>query len=132
MMWDYRKAVQQLKENASQESRGRSAEAVVKAIEAGGIALAGKVGNSAETGRLFRSAGFRPIAVNMEAFMPGDVAVFEAAESQPVTMAMFDGKSWVSDFRQPGLYPSAALRKQRTRYTIYRYTLLWETLRVAA
>jgi hypothetical protein len=52
----------------------------------------------------------------------GDVAVIQPIPGHPHGhMAMFNGKKWVSDFKQRyGYYPSGAYRKLQPSVVIYR------------
>ena len=62
-------------------------------------------------------------------FEKGDVVVIQGIPGHPHGhMAMYDGSIWISDFRQPDLYPGTAYRVARPSYKIYRYALLWDAL----
>jgi hypothetical protein len=52
----------------------------------------------------------------------GDVAIIQpyAGGNGIGHMAMFDGKTWYSDFKQRDMYPGPGYRKFRPSYVIYR------------
>ena len=53
----------------------------------------------------------------------GDVVVIQPAMGHlHGHMAMYNGKIWISDFKQQnGLYPGEAYRKEKPVFKIYRY-----------
>ena len=119
-MWDNEVAVTYLDRHARSASHGKCAEYVRKAIEAGGVRLQ-RHASAKDYGDSLVAAGF--IIQDPPILNAGDVVVIE-----PITghshghMAMYDGKKWVSDFKQRnGLYPSASYRKLKPAFTIYRH-----------
>ena len=51
----------------------------------------------------------------------GDVVVFQAIEGhKDGHVAMFDGKQWISDFKQDSIYAATDYQKVDAPYVIYR------------
>jgi hypothetical protein len=80
-------------------------------------------------GASLRAAGFLSLGQIAAGYLAGDVAIVDAIDGHPSGhMAMFNGVSWVSDFKQQhGLYPGAAYRSKRPRFTIFRYAIRWDS-----
>src|ERR1700676_534744 len=105
-MWDRQKAIKFLNVHAKATSRGRCAEYTRKAIEAGGVLLARHLA-AKDYGSSLRAAGFLSLGQIQGSYLPGDIVIIEAIEGHPNGhMAMFNGVSWISDFKQlHGFYP---------------------------
>src|SRR5437879_6200418 len=129
-MWDRDKAVSFLNSHASVTSHGRCAEYTRKAIESGGVLLARHL-YAKDYGAGLRAAGFLSLGQISAGYLPGDVVIVDAIEGHPSGhIAMFNGASWISDFKQQhGLYPGAAYRSKRPRYTIFRYGIRCDSAR---
>jgi hypothetical protein len=121
-MWDCTKAVASLDANAHSQSIGLCAEYTRMAIEAGGVTVV-HVPAAKDYGNSLITVGFVALAAPPAAYMAGDVGIVQPIDGHPYGhMAMYDGKSWVSDFVQMhGLYPSASYRAVQPPFTIYRY-----------
>src|SRR5205823_6936766 len=126
-MWDKEKAVQYLTSHANVTSLGRCAEYTRKAIEAGGLVLIRHI-SAKDYGLSLRSVGFLPLGYDPRVYLPGDIVIIDGFEGHPHGhMAMFNGNSWISDFKQRELYPGPAFRKHRPHYTMFRYGILWDS-----
>lgn len=123
LMWDKEKAIAHLNSHANSHSLGRCAEYVRKAVEAGGLQL-GRHGSAKDYGLSLKTVGFLPLGVSAAAQpIAGDVVVIQLILGHPHGhMAMFNGKIWVSDFKQlHGFYPGPSYRKLKPSFVIYRY-----------
>jgi len=132
-MWNTEAAVKYLNAHASPTSLGRCAEYTRLAIAAGGLALIHHV-SAKDYGSSLTTLGFASFGQMTEGYLAGDVVVIDSIPGHPHGhMAMFNGANWVSDFVQMhGLYPGPAYRSARPRYTIYRYTVLCDTVKPLA
>jgi hypothetical protein len=89
-----------------------------EAIAAGGVFLEPEK-DAKDYGTSLERAGFRPLRA-WERPRAGDVVVFGATGNhRDGHMAMFDGRRWISDFRQPNFLPGRDYAG--ARFTIYRY-----------
>jgi hypothetical protein len=119
--WNIAAAIRQL-ENARLPSPGtRRCVAHVKAgLAAGGIPLEGGPLSAKDYGPILEADGFQAIGANAP-LQAGDVVVIQSAVRRPHGhMAMYNGREWISDFRQGDLYPGPHYRKEQPEYTIYR------------
>ena len=67
-----------------------------------------------------KDAGFRTVAPG-EKPQKGDVVVFQAIKGhRHGHVAMFDGKQWISDFKQDSIYAATDYQKVDAPYVIYR------------
>ena len=122
--WDLDAAIARLHSQVLPESDSRCGEFVHNAIDAGGITLNTAYnpnGHSASGyGPILRHAGFRTVAPG-EKLQRGDVVVFQAIKGhKDGHVAMFDGKKWISDFRQSDIYAGPGYRNIRAPYVLYR------------
>lgn len=119
-MWDKKKAVDYLDLHARKSSTGRCAQFVRKAIEAGGLKLH-RVTSAKDYGQSLAMAGFGCTTVTDP--KAGDVVVIQPVVGHPHGhIAMFDGKQWVSDFKQHhGYLPGPVYRRLDPSFVIYRY-----------
>ena len=131
-MWNIDKAVAHLDKSAHKDlhgtdkSVGRCAEYVRKAIEAGGVHLI-RHQSAKDYGSSLEKVGMKPLpGTPHNSFLAGDVAVIQPIAGHPHGhMAMFNGKIWISDFRQwHGFYPGPSYRKLKPPYKIYRISLI--------
>ena len=124
-MWNRNNAVAHLDANAKNQSSGRCAEFVRKAVEAGGVILIRRV-SAKDYGPSLDQVGFRLVGGGVDGqYYPGDVAVIQPIAGHPHGhMAMYNGQIWISDFRQThGLYPGHSYRLVKPVYALYRYSL---------
>lgn len=121
-MWDLQKAIEHLKANGGDQSQGRCAEFVRKAVEAGGVQLARHV-SAKDYGSSLLRVGFVDMGQALYGVKAGDVGIVQPIPGHPHGhMAMFGGSIWISDFKQwRGLYPGKAYRAEKPAFTIYRY-----------
>jgi hypothetical protein len=122
-MWEKEKAVTYLDSHAHAQSLGHCAEYVRRAIEAGGVILIRHT-SAKDYGSSLTIAGFVPVlATPVLAPLAGDVAIIQPIPGHPDGhMTMFDGTSWISDFKQAhGLYPGPTYRKLKPSVVVYRY-----------
>lgn len=119
-LWNVEAAVGKLNERAQDKSQGRCAEYVRVAIEAGGVILARHT-SAKDYGASLLAVGFSTVGDGL--FKAGDVAIIQPITGHPHGhMAMFNGKIWVSDFRQyHGYYPGPGYRKIKPPVSFYRY-----------
>ncbi len=122
--WDLDAAIAHLQNAAFEHSKRRCGEYVHKAIDAGGIRLNTSYnphGKSASGyGPILRHAGFLTVAPG-EKPQKGDVVVFQPVDGHPDGhVAMYDGRTWISDFRQYDIYAGSGYRDIRAPYVLYR------------
>ncbi|MFL6630163.1 MAG: CHAP domain-containing protein [Burkholderiaceae bacterium] len=117
---DIAKSVAYLDAHAQKNSLGRCAEFVRKAVEAGGVHLRRHT-SAKDYGSSLEAVGFE--TVDGTSYLAGDVAIIQPIPGHPHGhMTMFDGKSWISDFKQlHGLYPGASYRTIKPPFKVYRY-----------
>jgi hypothetical protein len=117
---DIAKSVAYLDAHAQKHSLGRCAEFVRKAVEAGGVHLRRHT-SAKDYGSSLEAVGFE--AIDGTSYLAGDVAIIQPIPGHPHGhMTMYDGKSWISDFKQlHGLYPGASYRTIKPPFKVYRY-----------
>ena len=121
--WDINAAIAHLQSEALEHPSSKCGKFVHKAIDAGGIRLNTAYnpnGKSASGyGPILRHSGFLTVAPG-EKPQKGDVVVFQPVEGHPDGhVAMFDGKQWISDYKQDSIY-AASPHKNGAPYVIYR------------
>lgn len=103
--YDKDRAVKMINANAQPRSRGLCAMYVRSAIEQAGAPTFGFPGNAYEYTEFLPKLGFRKIATHKSRdYKPsaGDIMVFAAKPGHKNGhIAMYNGKMWVSDFKQP-------------------------------
>jgi type VI secretion system secreted protein VgrG len=119
---DIDKAVTYLDEKASDSPQYHCARAVRLAIEAGGIHLKSPPIAAKDYGSTLEQARFTKINLNGYREKKGDIAVIQNYKggSKEGHICMYDGKVWVSDFRQNDMWSGPGYRKNRPPYVIYR------------
>lgn len=120
--WNVEDAVKMLNGRAKDHSLGRCAEYTRIAIEAGGVVLKRHI-SAKDYGSSLLAVGFTTLSPDVSLFKAGDVAIIQPIKGHPHGhMAMFNGKIWISDFKQNhGYYPGPTYRKIKPPVTIYRY-----------
>lgn len=121
--WDLDAAIAHLQNAAHEHSKSRCGEYVHKAIDAGGIRLNTAYNpngvSASGYGPILRHAGFLTVAPG-EKLQKGDVVVFQPVKGHPDGhVAMFDGKQWISDYKQDSIYAASAY-KNGAPYVVYR------------
>lgn len=120
MPWDVNRAIHYLRAKVQPISQGLCATYTRQAIEAGGIRLL-HTRHAKDYGSSLRASGFREVS-STGPFRAGDVAVIQPITGHPDGhMCMFDGNTWISDFKQRTLYPGPAYRNEKPIYKIYRH-----------
>ncbi len=139
-MWDVETAVTYLNNKAKSGSINRCATFVREAIEAGGIKIripaprSGLLASACDYGPSLVEQGFKPIEnakliisagiYSVSGQTIGDIVVIERipGKHDDGHIAMYNGQSWVSDFKQAyGIYPGKAYRAAKTPFVLYRY-----------
>ncbi len=123
-LWNKDAAIQHLENNAGIVSQHRCARFVGKAIEAGGIRLNRALNSAGSSacgyGPILEDAGFKPVPEGTPP-QAGDVVIFpKSPDYDHGHAAMFNGKQWISDFRQDIMHASKKAEEQKIPYTIYR------------
>lgn len=123
---DIDKAVKHLDDNAEDESQGYCATYVHEAISAGGVRIIPpKPAYAKNYGPTLEAAGFARIPVDNYVPQKGDVILIQNYPGGNIAghMEMYNGTSWVSDFKQKsihGIYPGSTYAKLKPAYAIYR------------
>lgn len=121
-MWDVTAALTHLNANARAKSHGQCARYVRDAVEAGGVTLVRQL-SAKDYGSSLTKVGFVSQGALATGFRAGDIAVIQPIAGHPHGhICMYNGRHWVSDFKQThGFYPGASYRKHQRAYVIYRY-----------
>ena len=111
--WDLNRAVNAIDRNAQRKSCGYCARYVRTAIEAGGLSTAGRPGSAYLYTSFLPKIGFQPVTQlygkssqsqwSASNAKPGDISVM--SHGQHGHICMWDGRQWVSDFRQNNMWP---------------------------
>lgn len=110
-------AAQVASRSAHSSSQGRCAAYVRKALQAAGYSFTPQSSAYQYANGTLQSAGFVKINTNNYEPKVGDVAVFNRTSKNPHGhIQIYDGNSWVSDFRQPKFSPYS----QHNGYTVWR------------
>lgn len=129
MVWNLSEAVQHSQKHAFLASQDKCAERTRQAIEAGGVTLMHH-GSAKDYGSSLTLVGFQAKMINHLAQLEkGDIVVFQGFKGIPGTkkdhphghMAMYDGKHWISDFRQHHFYPGPDHQVAKPSFVVYRY-----------
>lgn len=109
------KAVEYLTANAENHSVKSCALYVRRAIEAGGCPTFLQPPSACDYDKFLPDLGF--IQIDAEGYTPqiGDVVVFSAIKGHKNGhICMYNGKQWVSDFKQRSMYSASAYRREGT------------------
>ncbi len=105
-VYDINKAVVYLTLNANESSTGYCAQYVRKSFEEGGITTNGRPRSAKDYDTYLLNKGFLPINPMNYTPVKGDVIVWEGGKhSDHGHIQMYNGKQWISDFRQKSMYP---------------------------
>ena len=130
--YDVNKAVTYLQQNALTKSIGKCARYTTNAINYGGGENV-KRDDAYKMGPNLLAGGFYTVNVDFSQAQKGDVAVIQGflrSQHPDVQlnkdhpwghMQMFDGRQWISDFKQSGFWPGGDYKKVQPKYTIYRH-----------
>lgn len=135
MTWDTNKAIEHLRARAQPPyGVGKCATYVREAIEAGGLdVLQTGSGSAKDYGPRLVAAGFKLQPGPHVAYEAGDIAVIDGFTKDAADgikrdhldghLAMYDGKQWISDYKQEGSspYPGSDFAKAAPKFLIYRY-----------
>ena len=117
--WNPKKAAEYVTKNAESKSVGLCAKYVRKAIVAGGIPLY-QGGNAWSYKYLLPLLGFKEIE-DVNDKKVGDIVVFQPIGKRYFGhIAMWNGKQWVSDFKQRSIIVHSDYSKDDCEYTIFR------------
>jgi hypothetical protein len=130
------KTIEHLENNARGKPTGWCARHVRQALEANGIKVEkpdirpGKdAAQARDYGPKLIDAGFKPvlsdtkpaISPDPDKLQKGDVTVIQStSKNEAGHMAMYNGRQWISDYKQPGFWPGDAYKGERPSYVIYR------------
>ena len=117
--WNPQKAAEYVTKNAENKSVGLCAKYVHKAIVAGGIPLY-QGGDAWSYKYLLPMLGFKRIE-NVKDKKVGDIVVFQSIGKRYFDyIAMWNGKQWVSDFKQHNIIVHSDYREEGCEYAIFR------------
>ncbi len=106
------------------ESQSQCAFYVRVALKAGGVDLKDHPVSADHYGSFLQQSGFALLRPNPDPrynAKPGDIAVFgRLTDKGNGHIQIFDGRHWISDFRQSGFWPSHAYLEGGRGYKIYR------------
>jgi hypothetical protein len=119
--WDIAAAIRKMeKTRVPPPGRRRCVVHVKAGLAAGGVQLDGGPVSAKDYGPVLEADGFQEIPGNAP-LQAGDVVIIQSALRRPHGhMAMYNGRKWVSDFLQAGLYPGPHYRREKPEYKIYR------------
>ena len=108
-------AVEYLVEHAESRSKSSCALSVRRAISAGGCPTFGQPPSACDYDLFLPDLGFNEVPQDGYVPQKGDVVVFSAIKGHKHGhICMYDGKQWVSDFKQRSMYSASAYRSQGT------------------
>lgn len=117
--WSPEKAAEYVTKNAERKSVGLCAKYVRKAIVAGGIPLY-QGGDAWSYKYLLPILGFKQIE-DVNDKKVGDIVVFQPIGGRLFGhIAMWNGRQWVSDFKQRGIIVHSDYRKDGCEYAVFR------------
>lgn len=124
MSLDTEKFAKHLQDKAEANSLGKCARHVRLALQAGGIRLSTFPGHAKDYGPILRRVGFSEIKVENPAtykFMKGDIVVIQPyPKGKYGHIAGYDGKQWISDFKQRDFWSGPHYRKHKPSHAFYR------------
>ena len=116
---DKAKFVQYMDKHARKHSHGRCAAYVRKGLEAGGFNTAGHPADAKDYGPFLKKLGASSLPAKDQKFEKADIEVFAGNKAHPFGhVAAYDGKQWVSDFKQMHFSPYL---KDTPPSTVYRF-----------
>lgn len=104
-------------------STGKCARHVRLALEAGGFDMSGAPLSAKDYGTYLKLRSFSEVSqTNYEAKL-GDVVVIQPYKGGGTHghVALFDGKSWISDFEQRDMWGGPGYRTNKPAHAVYRY-----------
>ncbi|HEU5046315.1 MAG TPA: hypothetical protein VFT64_00575 [Rickettsiales bacterium] len=137
---DVKSAIRALQNNAKSHSQSRCAEYVRRALNQGGFGVGlpdnnDEIKQAKDYGQPLEDAGFAAVASTSDSqgcnlyplpgYTPqaGDVAIIQTYPGGNASghMTMYDGKQWISDFKQIDMWGGKGRRRYAPPYVIYRY-----------
>ena len=127
--FDIDKAVLYLNENAEPTPIKKCATYVRLAMEAGGMDTLGRPDSACNYDKFLPKKGFTEVEItSLEDYKPqkGDIAVFEAfmgknSYHKHGHIQMYNGKQWVSDFKQRDFWAGSDYRIYKPKFKIFRW-----------
>lgn len=117
---DVDRAVRRLDASAGAQSLGRCAASLRRALHAGGMDTSNNPTVARDYGPYLESRGFRRVDTDDYTPHRGDVVVLQPPDGVgPGHVAMYNGRQWVSDFRQRDLWGGPEFRG-RSSFEIFR------------
>lgn len=117
--WNLQGSLNHLRHFAYAESKGQCAKSIRLALANGGIYIK-PVPSAKLLGPSLTQVGFVEIP-KTSSIIAGDIVVIEPhADGADGHSAMFDGKIWISDFKQQDIYPGASYLASKPNYKLYR------------
>ena len=114
------RAVDYLDRHAEARSKGQCAMYVRMAIEAGGVPTFGQPISACDYEYFLPELAFHKVSEESYDPQRGDVVVFSAIKGHPHGhIAMYDGKQWVSDFKQRNMHSANGYKTDGT-HTFWR------------
>jgi|PersoiStandDraft_1058852.scaffolds.fasta_scaffold04152_7 hypothetical protein len=125
MSFDKDRFATYLRKNSKAHSQRRCARAVRQALEAGGASTRGHPVDAKDYGPTLERNGFYVVSfTDLKAYVPikGDIVVFGPHPGGNVSghIQAYDGRGWVSDFRQHRFWPGSAYEREEAVYVVYR------------
>lgn len=108
-------AVEYLVKHAETRSKNSCALYVRHAISAGGCPTFGQPPSACDYDLFLPNLGFNEVPQDGSFPQKGDIVVFSAIKGHKHGhICMYDGKQWISDFKQRSMYSASAYRSQGT------------------
>ena len=127
--YDIDKAAAYLTDNAQPKSQHECARYVRLAIQAGGCPTYFHPASAKEYDVFLPKLGFKEIPITGYKPVKGDIIVIKPPQDQSGHehghIAMFNGKIWISDFRQRDTYGGSIYRKKGTDYHLFLRSSGW-------
>lgn len=121
--YDADAAIEYLDKHAEKKSVGLCAGYVRRAISAGGVPTYMRPPIASMYVYYLPWLGFEKIeADDLSVYKPkkGDIVVFEAVSRHPYGhIAMYDGRQWVSDFKQRSIYVNKAYMGENAKWALF-------------
>jgi RHS repeat-associated protein len=121
-------AITALNRNAVCKSQGACARYVRTALEAAGINTTGRPVSAKDYAPFLQKKGFQIVGINIKDYAPrrGDIAVMKSFVAETKAhphghIEMYNGKQWVSDFKQNSFWPGSDYRIFKPDFTILRW-----------
>ncbi len=116
---DKAKFVKYMDKHAKKASQGRCAAFVRRGLTAGGIDVTGHPVDAKDYGPFLEKRGASAIPANDHKYEKADIEVFGGNKAHPFGhVAVYDGKQWVSDFKQKHFSP---YQKDTPPSRVYRF-----------